>query len=667
MGRQTDRRRARSRCRVRSLALAIAAPAFPAAAGDIEVESIVVRGDRARAISESRRSLSREQLEDLHPRSAADVLRRLPGAHVPTNSRGESILFLRNAGERQVSVFFDGALLNVPWDNRIDLSLVPAGVIGAVWAATGPLSSQYGVNALGAVNLVPISLADREQHLALHAEAGSHGLWSGEAVLGHSLGHWEFVLAGGCAERDRDPLSDDAHLPLHQVDADARTNTDSAVAYVLGRAAARFSWGQIATTAMFSDAEKGIAPESDRTGSAVRFWRYPEVTNAMGVVHADVAIDADASLDLAGWVQDFSQTIAAYSNATYGQIATEERDADLTYGVRAVGTYRFGANKVALSYNALTSDHDQRDVNFLAGAPAAVLPPELSYRQEAHSVGLDYARPLSDAFDIEGGVGFDMLSFPRTGDKPPIADFDDFSYRLGAAWELTDDWRVRGGAGQKSRFPTMRELFGTALNRFLLNPDLRPERVSVAELGVERRWTDGYVSLTPFFQDVEDTIDQRAVGPLRQRINLKGSSVRGVELDFLTPLDECWSASGNVMWAEARRKRAQPSDPEFIAEKPEIVAHALLRYHNPSGFEAGVEIEHFGRAYSLGPTGAFVPLAISTQFNFYAAYKLDFGPSWAAKPELYVRVDNVSDEFVEPQAGLPAPGRWWRGGVRFAR
>jgi iron complex outermembrane receptor protein len=280
-------------------------------------------------------------------------------------------------------------------------------------------------------------------------------------------------------------------------------------------------------------------------------------------------------------------------------------------------------------------------------------------------VGLEYARRFSKSFVVEGGVGFDMLSFPLTGDKPGIDDFGDSSFRLGAAWEVSDNWRIRGGAGKKSRFPIMRELFGTALNRFLLNPDLKPERVSNVEIGVERRWQAGYLSLTPFFQDVEDTIDQRAVGPLRQRINLKGSTVHGVELDAFVPLADCWSLSGTVTWAEARRKRTQPSDPEFIAEKPEVIAHALLRYQSPSGFEAGAELEHFGRAYSLGPTGAFVPLAISTQLNLSAAYRFDFGEAAAANPEIYLRVDNVTDEFVEPQAGLPAAGRWWRAGVRF--
>jgi iron complex outermembrane recepter protein len=70
-----------------------------------------------------------------------------------------------------------------------------------------------------------------------------------------------------------------------------------------------------------------------------------------------------------------------------------------------------------------------------------------------------------------------------------------------------------------------------------------------------------------------------------------------------------------------------------------------------------------GSAYSANAAGVLVPLEQSTSLNLRAAYQLTLGPGTA---ELFLRVDNVTDEFIEPQIGLPAPGRWFRGGVRFA-
>ena len=78
----------------------------------------------------------------------------IPSVKVQNNSRGESQIYLRGSNSRQISIFFDGVPLNIPWDNRIDLSLVPADVIGYISVTKGIPSIVYGANTLaGVVNI----------------------------------------------------------------------------------------------------------------------------------------------------------------------------------------------------------------------------------------------------------------------------------------------------------------------------------------------------------------------------------------------------------------------------------------------------------------------------------------------------------------------------------
>ena len=121
-------------------------------------ETIIVVGQRPdseAASFETRHALNAEEVANAAALTVDDLLRDLPSVHVPTNSRGETIAFVRNAAERQVAIYYDGAAINVPWDNRLDLSLVPAALIGTVQSAAGPLAPHYGVNALGAVSFAP--------------------------------------------------------------------------------------------------------------------------------------------------------------------------------------------------------------------------------------------------------------------------------------------------------------------------------------------------------------------------------------------------------------------------------------------------------------------------------------------------------------------------------
>ena len=77
-------------------------PAF-AAEDDQFSETIVVAGRRATedaASFETRNGLDARDVSLIGAASADQIIRRLPGVHVPVNSRGEAIAFVRNASER---------------------------------------------------------------------------------------------------------------------------------------------------------------------------------------------------------------------------------------------------------------------------------------------------------------------------------------------------------------------------------------------------------------------------------------------------------------------------------------------------------------------------------------------------------------------------------------
>ena len=148
---------------------------------------IVVRGQGGSAQQRVANTVQRVLLAAIAGADAPTIdgaLRRIAGLHLQTNSRGETLAYLRGAGERQVAVYFDGALLNVPWDNRIDLSLVPSEVVGEIMVSKGAPSVLYGTNVLGgALNMTSIDLTHPGRYTHLNAGAGSMG--SRRASLAH--------------------------------------------------------------------------------------------------------------------------------------------------------------------------------------------------------------------------------------------------------------------------------------------------------------------------------------------------------------------------------------------------------------------------------------------------------------------------------------------------
>ncbi|HKL88475.1 MAG TPA: carboxypeptidase regulatory-like domain-containing protein, partial [Salinibacter sp.] len=140
------------------------------------LNEIVVRDEQG-GTSRSLSTVQRIEPQAIEQQDAADVSELatlVPATHVQTNSRGQTILYFRNAGDRQVGQFFDGALLNIPWDNRVDISLIPASVVEGVTVTKGVPSVRYGANVLGgAINFQSRTLDAPGQQTELAAALGT--------------------------------------------------------------------------------------------------------------------------------------------------------------------------------------------------------------------------------------------------------------------------------------------------------------------------------------------------------------------------------------------------------------------------------------------------------------------------------------------------------------
>jgi iron complex outermembrane recepter protein len=629
-------------------ALAHAAPDWSAA------ETIVVTGTGTSSAGsgfETRHTLGPGAVRRIDAASADEVVRRLPGVQVPVNSRGEAIAFVRNAGERQVAVFYEGADINVPWDNRLDLSMLPAGLVGRARMAAGPLAPHYGVNALAALSLSP------GQGLRGRIAYGTADRLDAELAV--PLG--KFEVGGSYSRRDGDPLSDKADLPYSQAGRRLRTNTDRELGSVFARFGAQAGVHALSLTAFHVDAQKGIAPES-HIASGARFWRYPELSHSLVVGSVRSALGAGSELDSALWYQAFGQTIDSYTGADYATVDTRQVDRDRTWGLRELLKHQAGPLLLVGSFNVLQSTHRQRDMPHAGGSPPTMGPEPLLYRQRNWSVGGEIEYQLSEALRAEIGAGYDVVEYVRTGDKPSVPDVDSWTGRAALALDAGRGWRLRAAIGRKMRAPTMRERFGEAINRFLPAPDLNPERIVTGELGVEWQGNGGGFYLIPFYQDLDGTIDQRRVGSRRQRINLVGSKVAGVDAGARWQPLANLSLAGDATWTRVRRKQPGSVQANRIAEKPAVIANATAEYQAAKGASLLLEVQHLGRAWSVGGEGDLVRLPRSTSVNARVAQAVALGER---SFEVFAHAYNIADVAVLPQSGLPAPGRALMFGLRF--
>lgn len=625
------------------------------------------------------------RISRLDAATVSDVARAVTGARVQTNSRGEALIYIRNAGERQVGLFFDGASMNVPWDYRLDVSLVPAGAIGGITVAKGVPSVLYGVNVLGgAINIVSQELSSAGHLTELTAIGGQNEYLNASLLHAGNTGSFNYIGTLSTTRRAGIPVPEGADLPFNQDESGRRTNTDLRSTELYLRGEYRFSPGaSLGLSVNYIDARKGVAPESHKPDSlGPRFWRYPDWTNLTVTMNGDLLAGAGNRWDLrwALWGTGFHQAIDQFRSATYQSRSARQEDRDFTLGGRVVLRHELApSHTLDLAVNALQSTHRQTDLKFdksgaltpyadTAGVPRPY--PELLYRQQLYSAGLEYNGGIIDRLRAMVGLGWDGMSTPKTGDKPESPALSDVSASAGLAFDVTDRVVLRASAGRKTRFPTMRELYGEALNRFLLNPDLKPESALLTELGAGVHDSWGSASVAGYATFVTNTIDQKNVttpsGRKRQRVNLEGSRIYGAELTASVAALRPFRLDANVAYSHARGLANEGDSTFRLAEKPELLATVEAGYDFPFGLQPTVELVHTGEAYSLNDEGELVPLEASTAINLRLAYRLTLPVGGGLLGQIFLRANNVTDAVVTPQLGLPAAGREIQAGIKLA-
>lgn len=669
----------------------------------VELAEIAVPGRRPHELGTVQR-VTPAAIRAQDAASAKDLVRLLPGAHVPTNSRGESLLYLRDAGERQVAVFLDGAQLLVPWDNSVDLSLVPASLVGSMTLTKGASSLLWGPNVLGgAVNLITRSLGEEGRRTEIEGVVGSQSRVQGSLTHLGRRNRLAYAVAVGWLQHDDQRLpagakADPRATPFNNPDADVRTNTDGRTLHAMGQGQLDLDGGgRLALTVLHLDATKGIATEShrdpaDAKNGSLRYWRYPlwQQTMAIAAYGQRFGRDEVHGFKATAWIQRFAQGIDSFADATFARVTADQRDLDLTAGARLTAGLGIGPGELRLIAQGLSSTHDQTDRSFAVDGKASINKDfPASFAQHVLAGGIEYDWRPAPAWVVRGGAGYDAVVMTEDGafpGEPPT--FSAPTALLGIRCNVWQALSLRAAAGLKTRFPTQRELFGGALGKFAVNPELDPESARLGEFGASWQGRDLSAKVTLFATDTEATIDKRKVKVTQvdaagvsqtvskdQRFNLTGSRSAGVELTLAWQAWRSLRVDGHLteLWIRAFDEAAQAYT-GHLTRRPERTGTVTVGWFPDAGLTGHVQAVHQGSSWSRAEVVDAKGLKIdelrelegSVAVNARIGWTFLLGTGKSPRLTVFAQIHNALDTLVLPTDGLPEPGRSLAAGASVA-
>lgn len=540
--------------------------------------------------------ITEEEIRNSGAQTLAELLERLPGVYIPTQGHGDESIYIRGVGERyndKTLLMFDGYPFRDVYYYSYPLNAtIPLANIKQIEVVRGPGSSLYGTNAFaGVVNIItknPEDINDTEVLAGIgsrgseqyHVLWGAHNEDGGLSVLARYL--------------DAD---------LGRIDMDEKGEPSGKTRFFGGKAV------HLNTNYRDIDFQAGYY----RT-------EMPDVMESIDT--KDVRTQQDAFFRL-GYTRDISDRLnmraRAYSNLSWADEEVLEFD-DGVLDKRKEDSRQSDIIGVDVQWQYRVSQNN----DFLFG---------LTHEREHlhHSWSREYDPPGS-APVITGWVSSDQQPFPtevRTYNSALYAEdeirlipevlsltagarLDDYkqtgsrlSPRAGVVWTPCERTVVKLLYGESFRSPSYRELFkqsddGTSEG----DPDLNPEVMKTAELGISRYLTDNHRLDVSFFQSrLEDFIKTVGDG---NYTNLKHRDFKGIEVGLRGLFPEAdlqYFANYTLLDAEEENGRAVGGIPEEMVnagltyEGLKCVSISpYFRYvgkrNRPSDYQEDVDVEN---------------------------------------------------------------------------
>ncbi len=593
-------------------------------------------------------TITREDIETRGYTTLADALMFVPGINVvPQGGPGALTSgFMRGLNSNHTQVLLDGVPVNdvSGTNNAFNFgSLLLAGV-ERIEVLRGPASSLYGSNALGGVvNIITRRApADRQAQFFGGILGGSQATLRADGGVAGTVGDFDYLVAA-------ESLSTRG---FNVVPGRLATNRGEADGYRGIATIARLGWtplpgSRVEGTLRWQDARFGL----DRFGADDPNFRAAE-RRITGQIRGETSLFDGAWITglrfgVSDERRDYRNLPDAFSTARANDNFSGQR-MTLDWGNRVrlpeLGPLRDGAASFGLGWLR------ESTISASGNAPFRTV---TNARQDTISGHLALQYRLGARLDLSAGMRVDSIE--GFGATP--------TWRLGAVYALPEfNTRLRAAVGSGFAAPSLFQRFGVS-PFFVGNPNLRPERSTSWEVGVEHDVGRVATLGATYFQTwANELIDTRFAGGVFTPINVARARINGVETS-VTVRPAPWLET-RAAWTFTRAFNSDTG--ARLLRRPENVVSISARVSPIQGLSITPEILVTGAAQDFlvanSGASAFTPARKpgGTTANLAITYRA------SENITLVLQARNLGNNPFEPTSGYVIPGRSIVFGTRFS-
>jgi vitamin B12 transporter len=536
----------------------------------------------------------------------------------------QTSVFLRGTNSKHVLALFDGIRLNDASgpSSAYDFGQDALGALERVEVLRGPASTIYGSDAVGGVvNMIPRRGGETAFEPFLETELGSFETF--RTLLGAAGGGG--ATSYGVSVEFYDTEGFDTvpeRFPLSTGDEDGST-----IATFTGTARHEAgNWG-FDLLARYRDAKA----EYDTLGGGPGFDQRAD--------DPDIGNEQEQTVWRLG--SDYAVSDAFTVRLSGGEVSLNRAEED-----GGLPTYSAEFDR---QFADLTATYELARGSLVGG---------LSFENNAIDNVSQFNDPLSTDEDQSAAyvIGqFDVTSTIIVTGSARVDDYESFgtqsTYSIGAVANL-DAFRLFASLGTGFKAPSLSERYETGFFN-VGNPDLEPEESESWEIGWDFEVSPAIRTGASYYQTRIDNMINYNFGDL-QNINIDEAEIDGVEAYVDVDVLPWANVRADYAWTDAQ----DGSTGVQLSRRPEHAAKVEATFRPTDRLSVALNWRYVGERNdtTYTPSGVFFGTAEVDSYSFGGAnvtFDLD------DHAELFVRVDNITDEEYEPveaYAGAPRSG-----------
>lgn len=583
--------------------------------------------------------VSKEEIAESGAKTIADVLTEVQSVHLEPGSGRQSVIRMRGLGSRHALVLLDGMRLTAGFQDVVDLSEIPVGMIERVEVVRGSGSALYGSDAVAGVINIITRKPSEDFHAGLTLRGGQSSRADAATIvadgwLSGKTGKFGYVASGTWNDKDRYDR-DDSDL---MSDGDNRTvgAAHTAISYDLSPSVKLLLGFNYADTEL----------QGYRTQTSGDFDRHLDTERIAAYAGIDAATGQESSLHVRAWHSSYDwksvMIPVVAGTASTSTLEQTSRQAEARWTGNIAGIHR------------VTAGVEYRHEDRTDGA--------LQHDGDNFGTFIQDEVQFDDRAGMVLGARYDSHSDFGSATSPKVALW----------YRVSDLLRLRASYGEGFRAPTLYELYTGSLYTkkeiVNANADLDAEHSRSYEIGADLTWKSIDFSVTAFRNDMRDMIHKEFLYylkegsgkkvieiPVYELQNISEAMTRGIECTATLRLPYGFTLSDELSFIDTEDGRTG----EDLLYVPEFSNTFTLSYgRGKSGFRGNIRIVTAGNQLLEGGERA----AGYTLVHCYMAKQV------SDRADLFIGVDNIFDK--EPDVygnigGSGATGTCLYGGITF--